>query len=92
MKTFWITFTDGSEACCQGLSEYHTKQLAEHLTGKKVGGGPYKCLTMKPLPYPAEPCIWKYTDPIIPACPSFCFDPKQCAGRTSCPRRYACTE
>jgi hypothetical protein len=44
--------------------------------------------SIQPLPYPAMPRIGTWRS----GCPSFCMSPKQCAGRSSCPRSYACTE
>jgi len=92
MHGFWITFTDGSQGYCQGTSEYDAAKIAEKLTGKTVGGGPYRDFTMKPLPYPAEPVIWQLDHPVSGKCPAFCFRPKECAGHTSCPQRRSCTE
>jgi len=92
MKTFWLTFTDGSTGSCQGESEFHAKSIAEKLSGKKVAGGEYQNIAAKPLPYPAEGCIWRFDDPVNGQCPTFCHEPRKCAGRTSCPQRYSCTE
>ncbi|HQR98125.1 MULTISPECIES: hypothetical protein [unclassified Polaromonas] len=92
MQTFWITFTDGSQACSQGQSEYDAKAIAEKLTGKTVGGGKYQNFDMKPLPYPAEPVVWRFEHPLHGKTPTFCHAPKQCAGRTACPQNYSCTE
>lgn len=39
------------------------------------------------LPYPAEPRLDVRSD-----CPSFCYSPRQCKGRGSCPKSYACSE
>jgi hypothetical protein len=92
MKTFYLTFTDGSKDSCQGESEYHAKLIAEKFSGKTVAGGKYADIAAKSLPYPAEGCIWRFDDPVSGKCPTFCYDPKRCAGRTSCPQNYACTE
>ena len=92
MRGFWITFTDGSTGYCQGSSEFDAAKIAEKLTGKKVGGGPYKDFTMKSLPYPANPVIWQLDHPVYGKCPAFCFKPNQCAGKTACPQSYSCTE
>ena len=27
MKAFWLTFTDGSQACCEGQSEFDAKRI-----------------------------------------------------------------
>lgn len=92
MKTFWLTFTDSTSASCQGLSDYDAKKIAEKLSGKTVAGGEFKDIAAKPLPYPASGCLWKFDHPLHGKTPDFCYTPKQCAGRTSCPQRHACTE
>jgi len=92
MRSFWLEFTDGSEGCCEGENEYDAKRIAEHLTGKKVKGGDFKDIAAKPLPYPATPVIWQHDHPVVGKCPPFCFQPRQCAGKTSCPRPRACDD
>ena len=92
MTNYWLTFTDGSQGCCQGESEYGAKIIAEKLTGKKVAGGEFKEIAAKILPYPAKPIIWQLDHPVYGKTPDFCHSPKQCAGRGSCPQSYSCTE
>lgn len=92
MKAWWLTFTDGSEACCEGMTDYHAKKIAEKLTGKKVAGGEYKDIAAKGLPYPALPIIWQFDCPVNGKCPPFCATPTKCAGKGSCPRNHACSE
>ena len=92
MRAFWLTFTDGSEACCEGQNEYDAKRIAEHFTGKTVAGGKYENIEAKPLPYPANPIIWAFEHPISGRTPTFCFTPKECVGRSSCPRNRACND
>jgi hypothetical protein len=94
MKAFWIKFTDGSEACCEGGSEYDAQMIAEKLTGKTVADktSKWEAGNVKPLPYPASPVIWQLDHPVDGKCPHFCYAPKQCKGRTSCPQNYSCTE
>lgn len=92
MQGFWITFTDGTQGYCEGGSDYDAKMIAEKFSGKKVGGGEWKDFTMKPLPYPASPIIWQFDHPISGKCPAFCYRPKECAGKRSCPQNRACTE
>jgi len=92
MQAYWITFTDGSQACCEGQSEFDVKQIAEKLTGKTVAGGEYENISAKKLPYPASPVIWQLDHPVNGKCPTFCHSPKQCVGRGCCPQSYACTE
>lgn len=92
MKGFWLTFADGSQGYCEGGSEYDAKKIAEKLTGKKVGGGEYRDIAAKPLPYPGAPVIWQLDHPVSGKCPTFCLHPAKCAGHTSCPRNYSCVE
>ena len=92
MQAYWLTFTDGSEACCEGQSSYDAKVIAEALTGKTVAGGVYKDIEAKPLPYPATPRIWAFKHPVFGEEPDFCYRPKDCAGRSSCRQDRACTE
>lgn len=92
MTPYWITFTDGSKACCEGQSAFDAKKIAEKLTGKTVGGGEYQDFTMERLPYPATPIIWQFDHPLHGKTPTFCHKPNQCAGRGACPQNYSCTE
>ena len=85
MKSWWITFDDGTKGCCSGESDYDAKIIAEHVAGKKVKD-------CKSLPYPADPTIWQYDHPKNGKCPHFCHSPNQCAGNGSCPQSYSCTE
>lgn len=50
--------------------------------------GQVEVLSTRSLPYPADPRLRTGED----KCPSFCFAPQTCQGRTSCPRNYACSE
>ena len=92
MQGYWVTFIDGSNGYCEGESEYDCKQIAEHVSGKTVGGGPWRDFTMEKLPYPAKPVLWQFDHPVNGKCPPFCHSPNQCKGRTSCPQSYACSE
>lgn len=94
MSAFWIKFTDGSEACCEGRSAFDAQSIAEHLTSKTVADKPNNGTVgnVKSLPYPASPIIWQLDHPVRGKHPLFCHDPKNCAGRSSCPKNYACSE
>lgn len=93
MQGYWITFKDGTAGYCEGENAYDAAQIAETLTGKSpvVGDNKWKP-ELKTLPYPANPVIWQYDHPLHGKCPAFCHDPKACAGRTACPKSYACSE
>ena len=75
---FWVTFFGGKKAVC---IETMTPEEARAL-GATMG----EVRDVKRLPYPADP----RTDPTD--CPAFCYRPADCAGRTACPQRVACTE
>lgn len=95
MKSFWIKFSDGTEACCEGESAFDAQAIAKKLTGKEIDGSPNSWTVspnVKQLPYPASPSIWQFDHPVHGKTPHFCHAPKQCCGRTSCPQRYSCTE
>lgn len=92
MKSFWLKFTDGTSASCQGDSAYDARQIAEKVSGKSVVGGKFDASEILPLPYPAEPSVWKFDHPCYGKTPSFCFKPSQCKGKTACPQPYSCTE
>ena len=94
MQGFWIKFTDGSAGYCEGSDAYDALKIAEKLTGKKgadVGDNEWKP-KIKSLPYPATPIIWQFDHPVHGKCPPFCSTPSQCAGRSACPKSYACSE
>jgi hypothetical protein len=77
---YWLSFTDGTHGCCEGGTLSAAIIKAEDILGKVVSGG--KC-----LPYPAVPVIWQES-----YCPPFCYDPIRCAGKSSCPKDYACND
>ena len=94
MNGYWIKFSDGSAGYCEGEGAYDAIKIAEKLTGKKAvldGGNEWKPV-LKSLPYPANPIIWQLDHPVHGKCPPFCSTPSQCAGWTSCPKSYACSE
>lgn len=92
MPIYWITFTDGTAGSCEGNTPYDAKRIAEHVTGKKVEGGEWKDFKAEILPYFAAPVIFQYEHPIHGKSPAFCYKPKECKGRTSCPQGRSCTE
>jgi hypothetical protein len=75
--TYWVRFSDRSDACVDADTKDAAIVIAaEH--GAVTG--------VVVLPYPAEPRLT--TGP----CPPFCYSPAVCAGRTSCPKDYVCSE
>ena len=92
MNNYWITFTDGTEGCCQGATAYDSKTIAEKLTGKTVRGNKYSAEGAVVIPYPASPVIWQLDHPVSGKFPPFCYSPRKCAGKTDCPHSRACSE
>lgn len=85
MNSYWLTFKDHKHGCVEAENETAAKEIGKQVTGSEV-------TNVKSLPYPAEPRLNKYEDPKYGVCPSFCFDPTKCCGRTACPQRYSCVE
>lgn len=82
---FWLKFTDGTYGSCGGDDYEAAKLKAEEVTSKTVESG-------EQLPYFAKPVIWQPAHEKYGKSPAFCYEPKKCAGRGSCPQRYSCTE
>ena len=78
---WWVTYKDGYQGCVAfAASEGSPKEVAERERSGEV-------IDVKPLPYPASPVIYNSS-----GCPAFCFQPKLCAGKHSCPRNRACDD
>jgi|GEM_PF-2007285 len=80
IRPYWIHFIDHNPGCVEAENEENAKQIALKITGAEV-------TSCNILPYPADPRINKLSE-----CPSFCYDAEHCKGRTSCPKRPACSE
>ena len=79
MTAYWVRFSDGHKpGCVEADSEAQAGITAAAFGAVKDT----RC-----LPHPAEPRLNRESD-----CPSFCYKPEQCVGRTACPQSYACTE
>lgn len=83
---YWVDF-EGRESAC--VESRDGKEAARKLA-EELGGAPVK--QIRPLPYPANPRLNRIPQGEYGPCPSFCFDPRNCAGRGSCPKSYACVE
>lgn len=87
MRYFWIRTESGKAMCVDAESE-------EAMRARAAEAGLGTVSVLGTLPYPAEPRLalgtpgWGRDD----ACPSFCYAPNQCRGRTCCPQNYSCTE
>jgi hypothetical protein len=76
MSAWWVEL-EGRAICLEGDGD-EVKTRAEAMG---------KVLRISCLPYPAEPRVAPSSN-----CPSFCWRPQECKGKTSCPRPYACSE
>ncbi len=78
MIPYWVTFTDRSPGCIEAAGR------AEALEKGMAFGN---AIEAKILPYPANPRLGETS-----CCPSFCFQPSGCAGRSCCPRNISCVD
>jgi len=94
MNGYWLQFTDGTRGYCEGADPFDAVQIAEKVSGKTVSVPEAERFNpkLKRLPYPATPVIWQFDHPVHGKCPPLCHSPAKCAGNTSCPQRYACSE
>jgi len=74
---YWVTFEDAKSGTVEASDEGSARERAEE-HGAVV--------SVARLPYPAQPRIAVDSD-----CPSFCYSPRECRGRGSCPKGYACS-
>lgn len=89
MGAFWCVFDNGRSGCVEA-DDFTAAQVAARVAGL----GTVK--DIKVLPYPAEPrLITKtYENPSGTryTIPSFCYTPRECCGKTCCPKRRSCDE
>jgi hypothetical protein len=88
----WVTFNDGPAGCIvrppkheEPFGRDEVAALAEKFTGKKV-------IAITQLPYAARPVLNRSPDWPAGWAMVFCYDPKNCGGLSSCPRRTACCD
>ena len=92
MNFFWVTLTkpvrfrgaDRAGFSVDAESENDARAIAATTLNVKIN----EVVDCKRLPYPGEPRL-NYKSG---SCPSFCLHPAKCAGSSSCPRNYACSE
>jgi hypothetical protein len=77
---YWVEFDSRAAVCVEATDPIEATSLAVAETKASV-------VKVRVLPYPAEPRVGERGD-----CPSFCYRPRECAGRTACPQAYACSE
>ena len=95
--SWWVTFADGSTGCLEtpigydGAVRPNDKIKADMLVlATDIKG--VEATNIEPLPYPAEPRLNPQKHEKYGFCPSFCYSPRQCAGRGACPKKYSCVE
>lgn len=84
MKAWWLTFDSHEPGCVEAPTAEEASAIADKLIG-------YVATSVKSLPYPASPRINIYKSEGGDNCPSFCFQPQTCAGRSSCPKLRSCS-
>lgn len=82
----WVTFKDGYAGYVEADSAEKAMEIGKEKTGKEA-------VKAEQIPYPARPIIFQGPGhPKYGPCPPFCYTPKRCVGRGSCPHEYACSE
>lgn len=79
----WVTFEDGTGGYVESGNVDESMRIAEEKTGKKAKSADR-------IPYPARPILFQ--KPCAHPCPPFCYTPKECLGKGSCPKNHACSE
>lgn len=86
MSAYWVKFETGSPACVEVSGGMDAAlAVATEIAGRKA-------VSAASLPYPANPRLNRMEYGKHGPCPSFCFTPHQCAGKSFCPKSYACSE
>jgi hypothetical protein len=78
MNAYWML---PMAVCVEAKTPAEAKKKLEE------AGWEEKATDAKPLPYPADPRVGEQSQ-----CPSFCWQPNSCAGKSSCPRNVSCSE
>ena len=99
MQAYWVELEDGGSVCTEAQSTYDAALIVEKITERRVKRKPGQDtlwpasgLEIACLPYPASPVVWQLDHPVHGKCPTFCFNPDGCKGRSSCPRPIACCD
>lgn len=80
MTPYWVTFKTKAAACVEALDEDAAMEIGSRACGDEA-------VKAERLPYPASPRLGPTSN-----CPSFCWRPTECVGRTCCPRNRACDD
>ncbi len=80
MSYYYVRLSDGTNVSVTTGTKEEALSIATEATGKESKSADL-------LPYPSG----KQVGPVM-NCPSFCYTPEQCKGRSCCPKSYACSE
>jgi hypothetical protein len=84
MSAWWVEFDGFKTGCVETEGNEDVRVVAKEVTKHDV-------TRADRLPYPANPRYRKINGSGGP-CPSFCYTPERCRGRSSCPHDIVCTE
>jgi hypothetical protein len=82
MTAFWVKFSSRKPGCVEAVTAEAAMEAVRELNP----------VSAERLPYPAAPrlVIVEYGE--YGKMPSFCYEPEQCKGYSSCPQRRSCTD
>ncbi len=78
MNSYWVQFKE-RRALCGDAESVEAAMRGAAAIGTVVSA--------RVLPYPASPRFNNLVN-----CPSFCYSPETCQGRSSCPKNHVCSE
>lgn len=84
MRPWWVTAEGKGSGCVEALNETEATAIGS----EKLGAQVTEC---QQLPYPASPRL-HVEDRQYGVCPSFCYQPSRCKGRSCCPQSISCVE
>lgn len=83
-RPWWVTAEGKGSGCVEALNETEARAIG----AEKLGAPVTEC---QQLPYPASPRL--HIEPgHYGVCPSFCYQPSRCEGRSCCPQSISCVE
>ena len=83
MRAYWVRLENNQAGCIDAEDDKEADFVAMIVAAMTKT----EVKSVEILPYPANPYWVRRSD-----MPTFCIDPNNCAGRTSCPKHYACSE
>lgn len=84
IRPWWVTAEGAGSGCVEALNEAEATAIGSEKLGARVT----EC---QQLPYPASPRL--HIEPgHYGVCPSFCYQPSRCKGRSCCPQNISCVE